>query len=330
MFRQVLAVVLLTLPLSPATAAHADAPKVTWTVQPANATAADGRRWIERTLDPGQKVTEHLAVRNLGTTGVVFALTAADGYLTGNGRFNMLASGQPSVDGGTWIAVPPTVAVEAGATRIVPFTITVPAGATPGDHPAGVAASVLSQSGTVQVESRVGFRVMLRAGGAARAALGAQKLTARYERSWNPLRSGAIRLSYTVANTGNVRVDAQTHVSVTEFFGDHDRAQAAGELLPGGSRAAEGRVRGVWGLGPVTAKVLLTPVVLGEAGNTLTSPATAEVTLWVVPWPQLLSLLLLVALVLALRAHRRASRRRLARLLDDARREGHASRKDTV
>jgi hypothetical protein len=301
-FQAVAAVLLAATPL------HADA-KVTWTVQP-----ADGSRWIERTLDPGQRVTERLAVRNLGTTDTEFALSAADGYLTDKGRFNMLASDQKSTDGGTWISVQKSVAVRAGQTRIVPFTIAAPADATPGDHPAGIAASVLSRNGTVQVESRVGFRVMLRASGTVRAALAAQRVTARYERSWNPLRSGTLRVSYTVVNTGNIRADVHTSVSVAELFGAHHRAggAAAGELLPGGARPAEGRVHGVWGLGPVHTRVLLSPA--DPAGPT-------DVTVWLVPWPQLIALAVLVALVFALRAYRRASRRRLERLLESARQD---------
>ncbi|GIM91912.1 COG1470 family protein [Paractinoplanes toevensis] len=318
-----LAAALLAVPLLPATAAHADAsgPKVTWTVQPANATAADGRRWVERTVDPGTTVTEHLAVRNLGTVSAVFALTAADGYLTDNGHFNMLASDKKSSDAGTWIAVQPSVTVGPNETRVLPFTITVPAGATPGDHPAGIAASVLSRSGTLQVESRVGFRVMLRASGAARSSLAARGVTVHYEQSWNPFRAGTIHAGYTVANTGNVRADARTSLSVREFFGLHHRdgGAATGELLPGGNRPADARVHGVWGLGPVHTKILLTPA--DPAGPT-------EVTVWIVPWPQLIAVALLVALLFVLRTTRRASRRRLARLLDDARREGQALRKD--
>jgi hypothetical protein len=310
MIAQVLAAVLLA-----ATPVTTDS-KVTWTVQP-----ADGSRWIERTLDPGQKVTERMAVRNLGTVDTVFALSAADGYLTHNGHFNMLSSDQKSSDGGTWIHVQPSVAVEAGKTATVPFTITVPADATPGDHPAGIAASVLSTSGTVQVESRVGFRVMLKASGVEKSQLAAQRVTVHYEQSWNPFRAGTIRAAYAVANTGNVRADARTSVSVREFFGLHHRAGGAttGELLPGGNRPADARVHGVWGLGPVHTEILLTPA--DPAGPTVT-------TVWVVPWSQLVAVALIVALLFVLRTTRRASRRRLARLLDDARREGQALRKD--
>lgn len=133
---------------------------------------------------------------------------------------------------------------------MVPFTITVPRAATPGDHPAGIAASVVSGAGTVQVESRVGFRVLLRASGDLHPALSADRVTARYERSWNPLRSGTVHVIYAVANTGNVRIEARGRADVSagvaELFGAHARARDVdgGELLPGGNRGVDARVGG--------------------------------------------------------------------------------------
>ncbi|MFG2044291.1 hypothetical protein [Dactylosporangium sp. NPDC048998] len=317
---------LLAVPLTPTAAAADPSPSaVTWTVQPADQGGPDGRRWIERTLDPGQVVTEHLAVRNLSKTEAVFALSAADGYLTEKGRFNMLPSDQPSKDGGTWIAVQHTVTVAANETKVVPFTVTVPGNATPGDHPAGIAASILSSSGTVQVESRVGFRVLLRASGTARAALSAERLTAQFERSWNPLRPGAVHVTYSVANTGNVRVDARADAAVAELFGAHRRTAAvdAGELLPGGGRTVGTRVSGVWGLGRVRTTVTLTPAVLGDTGPGLqATPTVVDVTGWIVPWPQLVLAAVLAALVLAIRTVVRRRRRRLTAMLARARQEG--------
>jgi hypothetical protein len=296
------------LPAAPAAAAPAS---VTWTVQPATAAGPDGRRWIERTLDPGQRVTEHLAVRNLGDATAVFTLKAADGYLTDKGRFNMLPSDRKSVDGGTWIAVPPTVTVPAGQTAVVPFTIDVPAEVTPGDHTAGIAASIAGARGTVQVESRVGFRLLLRASGTLRPELAAGNVRTAYERSWNPLRAGRLRVSYTATNTGNVRVDARARVNGV--------TTGLGELLPGGSRAAETRVDGVWGLGLVRTTVELQPTIPGE--STARPSASVTVTGWVVPWPQLLTL---VAAVLLLAAWR-LRRRRLTAMLARAREEGRRS-----
>ncbi|MFC4066669.1 hypothetical protein [Actinoplanes subglobosus] len=50
---------------------------------------------------------------------------------------------------------------------------------TPGDHPAGIAASVAGTQGTVQIESRVGFRLLLRASGTLRPAVTADRITMR-------------------------------------------------------------------------------------------------------------------------------------------------------
>ncbi|WP_433060793.1 hypothetical protein [Dactylosporangium sp. CS-033363] len=281
----------LAVPLAPIPAA-ADA--VTWTVQPATDKGPDERRWIERTLDPGQVVTEHMAVRNLGKTPTVFALTAADGYLTDKGRFNMLPADQPSKDGGTWIAVRRDVTVGPNETLVVPFTITVPKDAAPGDHPAGIAASVLSSSGTVAVDSRVGFRVMMRASGAVKPAVTADRLTVRYERSWNPLRSGTVHIGYSTTNTGNVHVTPHAEAEVSELFGANTRARpvGSGELLPGGSRADTAAVGGVWALGRVKTSVTVT-----DAGP----PVTVAVTSWLLPWPQLV---VVAALLLLWRLHR--------------------------
>nr|QLJ99102.1 hypothetical protein HZU44_02630 [Micromonospora carbonacea] len=324
----VLAAVLVTVPVAPTGAgAEPAAPKLTWAVQPANPDGPDGRRWIERTLDPGQVVTEHLAVRNFSDSAAVFRLQAADGYLTDKGRFNMLPSGKASKDGGTWIAVRSTVTVGANETKVVPFTITVPRDATPGDHPAGIAASVTSTGGTVAIEGRVGFRVMLRASGTATAALAIDDLTATYAHSWNPFSPGTIRVRYAVANDGNVWASGKGRVTVSELFGlaGRDTTVDVEELLPGGSRTAQARVGGVWGLGPLRTTVAMTPAALGGGAIAEAGSATATVTVWAVPWPQLGVVVGLTAAALALRVARRRRRRRLALLLERARQEGRAS-----
>ncbi|TDC33130.1 DUF916 domain-containing protein [Micromonospora sp. 15K316] len=337
MLRRLLAVpaaLLVTVPVAPGGAlAQPASPTVTWAVQPADENGPDGRRWVEVTLDPGQVVTEHLAVRNFSDAPVVFALKAADGYLTDKGRFNMLPSGQESVDGGTWIEVRKTVTVGPKQTTVVPFTITVPRDATPGDHPAGIAATVTSGGGTVAVESRVGFRVMMRATGTVAAALAISDLTARYERSWNPFSAGTVHVRYTATNEGNVAVTGGGRVTAAELFGLAEpgaRAEVA-ELLPGGTRRAEARVAGVWGLGPVRTTVEVIPSVLaGDATGAEVRRGSSTVTLWVLPWPQLAVALFLVALVLAYRTIARRRRRRLARLLAQARDEGRAEARGSV
>ncbi|MEV4808856.1 WxL protein peptidoglycan domain-containing protein [Micromonospora avicenniae] len=324
----VLAAVLVAVPLAPAGArAQPTSPTLTWAVQPADEKGPDGRRWIEVALDPGQVVTEHLAVRNFSDGPVAFALKAADGYLTDKGRFNMLPSNQESVDGGTWIDVQKSVTVGPKQTKVVPFTITVPRDASPGDHPAGIAATVTSSGGTVAVESRVGFRVMMRATGTVTAALTIGDVAARYERSWNPFSAGTVHVTYTATNGGNVAVTGSGRVTAAELFGlaEPEARTAVEELLPGGSRNAEARVAGVWGLGPVRISVEATPSVLaGDAAGAEIRRGSATVTVWVLPWPQLALVVVLAALVIACRIVVRRRRRRLARLLAQARDEGRA------
>ena len=262
----VVAAVLVTVPIAPSGAGAE--PALTWAVQPADRDGPDGRRWIARTLDPGQVVTEHLAVRNFSDGAVVFSLKAADGYLTDKGRFTMLPSTRESRDGGTWIDVRETVTVGARQTAVVPFTITVPRDATPGDHPAGIAATVTSAAGgTVAIESRVGFRVMLRASGTVTAALAADGLTARYQRSWNPFSAGTLHVGYTATNSGNVAATGSGRVTVAGPFGLAGRGTTTPveETFPGGGQRVETRVAGVWALGPLRTRVEVTPaLVTGE------------------------------------------------------------------
>ncbi|AEB47799.1 WxL protein peptidoglycan domain-containing protein [Micromonospora maris] len=330
----VLAVVLAVVPISSTGAmAEPTSPAVTWAVQPADRNGPDGRRFIERTLDPGQVVTEHLAVRNFSDSAVVFSLKAADGYLTDKGRFNMLPSNEKSVDGGTWITVQETVTVEANGTKVVPFTITVPEDATPGDHPAGIAATVTSTGGTVAVESRVGFRVMLRASGTVTASVAISDLSTTYTPSWNPFSAGTLKVGYTAKNDGNVALTGTGKVSVDELFGlvkQEDPTQVT-ETLPGGVQVVDTQVDGVWGLGRLKTTVSVTPAVQGgDPTGAEIRPGTATVTTWIVPWPQLALLLLLGLLVLAYRVITQRRRRRLAQLLASAREEGRAEGRRTT
>jgi len=170
------------------------------------------------------------------------------------------------------------------------------------------------------VESRVGFRVLLRASGAVRPALSAADLSVSYARSWNPLRSGTIHLSYTATNTGNVRVATGPRVEVSSLL-SRSRSLTGAELLPGGTHTATATVVGVWSLGRLRTTVTLTPAVLGGAPGVAGPPTSVTVTTWALPWPQLLLVAALVALALVARYRRR----RFRRLLAEAR-EGHQVR----
>ena len=319
-------------PLS-ATASTSDGhTPVSWSVQPADADGkADHRSWVELALAPGETVREHMLVTNLGSETTTFRLSAADGYFTETGRFNMLPADQPSTEAGTWITLPDSASIAPGESRSIPFTVSVPTTATPGDHAAGVAAGVLTGGGTVGVESRIGFRVMTRVTGDLAPALAATT-EATYHPSWNPFAPGTLEVRATISDTGNTRLDPQGSVTVSGPAGLASTTtplEGFSELAPGESRSTTLSVDGVWPLflTSVTLDVMAAPVV--DDGETGPTSSSATATTATIPWSQLalalLALLLGFLWVLDHRRRRRAFQQQLERAREEGRRHGRSS-----
>lgn len=311
-----------------ASAAVDDDAVVTWSVRPADESGPDGRSWVELEADPGTTSTEHLAVRNLSDVEVTFSITGADGYFTPTGRFNMLASDQESVDAGIWIDVADAVTVPAGETQIVPFTITVPADATPGDHAAGIAASIYAESAdsgaTVGVESRVGFRVMVRVAGEIEPSLRVDAW-GDYSIEWNPFDPGAIALTYTLENAGNVRMSVfgAAEWADQQIPDQSSDAAAESELLPRDLRTFSLQIPRVWPLGPISVPLTIEQSVIMPDGTVeRLDPIVQSVTVWAMPWPQLIVVAAIVLLLVGLFWGRRRRKLNVERLLDEAREQG--------
>ncbi|WP_367129482.1 hypothetical protein [Saccharothrix sp. HUAS TT1] len=232
---------------------------------PANAEGPDERRAVDLELPGGERVTEHVAATNHSTRPVTFTVAANDGYLTDKGLFDVRAADVAPTDGGSWIDVPDTVTVPGGGTAVVPVAVIVPEHATPGDHPAGVTASLDTVSGQVRVRNRVGVRVNTRVTGEARAALAVTDLQATYEPSWNPFAAGALTVRYAVANHGNAHAAADTGITTSHPFGGDTRTDQATararEVLPGGEAVRDPPHR------PVAPRLLLLAFVV-LAGRT--------------------------------------------------------------
>jgi hypothetical protein len=315
----------LTLPSS-ALADDAQADAVSWSVSPADDAGADGRVAIEHELDPGESVDEHVLVRNLGASDVVFSLSAADGFYTEAGRFDMLASDQESTGAGTWIAIPDDIEIPAGGSAVIPFTITVPENAEPGDHAAGVAASVISiktdDAGAtgVGVESRVGVKVITRVAGAITPAFAVGGVQADFRGEANPFEAGELTVTFAVENTGNARMDAAGTLNIAgqqvAFPAEGQRPQV---LLPGETRSFTLTMTGVWPLVFLSGDLTVMPVAASLDGETLAvESSTTPVTAWAMPWPQLLVVAGVALLVFALLWNRIRSRRRVEGLISQA------------
>ncbi|MDR1212683.1 MAG: DUF916 domain-containing protein [Propionibacteriaceae bacterium] len=324
-----LAALALVWSAGPGWPAAADPPKITWSVQPSDAQGPNGRSWVELTLDPGQSAVEHMAVRNLSPVDVSFRLEAADGYLNDQGRFDMNPFGQPSTGAGTWIDLAAEVLVPSGGAVVVPFTVTAPLDASPGDHAAGVAASLTridpSQPDAVALEGRVGFRVMLRVTGSARPRL-TVTAQAHYRPAWNPFSPGAVEVDYDIANQGNVRLGADVGVELSNPFQDPALSRpgpAIAETLPGDHRTGQVELSPAWPWFRLRATVVVSPrPVAGQPAIGLLEPVLAEIVVWAVPWSQLVALGLAGSLIWAWVRQRRRRRLQLAQLLAQARADG--------
>ena len=312
-----IAVLTAAMIAAPVAAVAAEDSPVTWAVTPADENGPDGRRVVDLEVDPGESVTEHLAVRNLSEREATFTLGASDGYYTATGRFTMLPQSEESVGAGTWVAIEPSVTLAANETRVVPFTVTVPPNATPGDHAAGVAASVRS-SGTdgagaqVGVDSRVGFRLSMRVAGELAPALTVEDVQADYVPSWSLFAPGRVDVSYEVTNAGN------TALEVADRTGDTPSTR--GTLLPGESRRVEVDPVSAWPLGLLFLDL---EVMATAPGTSLSAiPAAHDLVVWAVPWFHLLAAIGVALLLVAIFADRRRRRRRFDDLLRRAREEG--------
>ncbi|MHA7270303.1 COG1470 family protein [Arthrobacter sp. HLT1-20] len=339
-FAAICALLMIAALLSWPAAAHAqdgwpkDAP-VSWSVRTATAAGPDGRSWVELEADPGAVVHQYLAVQNLGEVDATFRITAKDGYYTSSGRFNMLESAEQNTGAGLWVDVAARVKVAAGQTVVVPYSITVPDNATPGDHAAGLAASVISNGTTeggdqLHVESRMGFKILLRTTGELAPSAVIEDVAAAYSMSWNPFSPGSMDVQYTVRNSGNTRLQLADAVTAAGAIGSGVPHSAGMELLPGQVHQVNVRLDDVWPVFVAPVAVELDAQVPAAADNpeaVMPAPETLRVDVLVpaIPWAQLLlaagTLLLAAGRV---RGHRKR-RAEVARLIADARREGERS-----
>ncbi|MFN3865738.1 MAG: hypothetical protein ACK4MD_03385 [Demequina sp.] len=298
----------------------------TWALQPATEEGPDDRVSLRHVIAGGDEATDMVAVTNFGDRPATFAIYAADGAVAADGNFDLIPSDQESVGGGAWVTIQDVedsvardgggiiIDVPADSTAVVPVEIRVPDNATPGDHPAGIVAELVSGSGGgVQLASRVGVRLHLRVAGDIVAELVPEGITTAYRPSWNPFSRGTLTIDYTVANSGNVRLGSESVGSAAGPWGTAS-AQAevsVREVLPGEAVAATIEIP-VAPLFRTWGDITATPLVVGEDDvEVALTPSTVEFKVWTIPWSQLVLMLVLVGAFFAVRALRRRNAARM-------------------
>ncbi len=178
---------------------------------------------------------------------------------------------------------------------------------------------------------RVGVRVHLRVTGEIEPTVAITDVDVKYDPSINPFAPGRLEISYTVTNTGNVRLSSRQQAEIAGLFGlptgaDTGESGLVGEqaeILPGQSAEVAAEIEGVWPLGRVTTEIVASQQAAGaDTPFEVVELVSATAAVWAVPWPQLLVLLLVVGLLLVWRRRRRAQRRKVEQLVAAARAEG--------
>ncbi|MFD9034637.1 WxL protein peptidoglycan domain-containing protein, partial [Streptomyces sp. NPDC059567] len=309
------------LPGGPALAADGGkaGKKAVFGVQPAGPKKPDQRPHFSYGVTGGAGVRDQIALWNYGSEPLTLAVYASDAVNTVDGGFDLLAADKKPTDAGSWIKLAKNkVTVPPKGNVIVPFTLTVPRNVTPGDHTGGIVASLSgtgkdARGNQVRLDQRVGARVYLRVAGAIKPELTVENVRAEYHGTLNPFGSGSATVTYTVRNTGNVRLGARQAVRVNGVFGSSITAKGApnlGELLPGNALTVTAEAGGVLPLVRSSAVVSVQPVATRDGVDPRLPSLTHSVSLWAVPWTLLALLLLVVAGFLRRRRRRRSDRQR--------------------
>ena len=312
-----------------------DGSSITWSVRPSPTDADPERPNFGYDIAPGVTVTDSIRVRNYSEETLRLDLYASDAITTSTGALDLLPAGEEPTGVGAWISLDSSELAIAPLEFVdVDFTLTVPADAEPGDHTGGIVTShrtpgVDDGGDTVILDRRLGNRVHVRVDGPLRPALQISDAEVSYTGSFNPVGTGSMHVTYTVTNTGNVRLGAEQTVTTNGrlfFPGRTVTPEPMGELLPGNSLTFDVDVGEVWPIGRTTATIELTPIPTrdGDVFDADTPVESASATAPTMPWALLASLAVLVGVAVLWRRQRRRRERREAALVDAAVREALA------
>ena len=303
-----------------ATPARAQTPAPAgWTVEPASVTGATtDRSFFDYSVAPGTALQDYVKVSNLSGQAQTFTFYAADGYTTAQGGFALRLRDQPREAVGAWVSLPfGSQTVAPGTSITFPLQLGVPQDAPPGDYAGGVVAAVVGgpapSAPGVRIEQGVAARIYVRVQGPLHASLSITRLESSTSGgAWSPFGGpGRATVTYTVVNSGNVRLTGTAHVDLVDAFGNTVASlgnRELPELLPRDSVTVTDRSGGLPLLGMrYHAHVTLTaPDVRSERD----APSVWHVS---VPVGGVAIAALVTLLLLSRSALRRLARRRRAR-----------------
>jgi hypothetical protein len=283
------------------------ASRATFGIGPIRVRGAQTRPFFNFVGTPAVHLEDGVVVTNYTSTALKVTVYATDAVNADNGDFSLLGEGVKPTDAGAWITIDTPrsdgqVTVAPRGTARLPVRVSIPANASPGDHAAGVIASLSTVSkdrngANVRLLQRVASRVYIRIAGPLHPRLSVQRLDAHYINTWNPVGRGRAAVTYRVTNTGNVKLGATQQVSVHGLLGATARITPASLplLLPGSHVDFRVTVPDVFPEVWTTATVRLTPIVISGDSDPGVRSWSASTHFFAVPW----ILLGLLAVVIA-------------------------------
>lgn len=304
---------------SPSSTSSAPPTTVTYGLGPSTKGTLDLRTGYTLLSTRGGVVKDEVAVVNLSSVPLTLNLYAVDAVNGPDGELGLEPAAAETTDAARWVVFDtptgkPFVKLAPKQTLFVPFRVTIPKGAPVGDHLAGIVVSTVAKGATpgdrgsiVKLEQRVALKMAVRVAGELKAELSVEGLSARYNGTLNPFGRGTAVVTYTVRNTGNVRLGGRQTVGVAGIFGGAVEASDVPDvplLLPGGSATFTIPVAEVTPQLLMTATVRIFPLAAQGDANPPSEPVTATTQFWAVPW-LVVGCLLLIVLLLALLFRRR-------------------------
>ncbi len=266
-------------------------------------------------IKPGTTIKDWVELFNRSTQTAAFEVYGVDA--TGTTLSNSLIFDQASQkpkDIGTWEtfyasttqanATQASFVMGSGNGIIEPFTIKVPSFATPGDHTGGLVVqvgvpTVDSKGHRITIYSRIALPIEVRVTGPLKEGVQVQSISTSFNDSVNPFGTGSATISYSVANTGNVRISGTQLVHASGIFGGSSvKPPKLPTILPGDSVRVTARTGGLYPAGPFTAKVTVTPSWPKSAPpvNLALPVVTDSASFFAFPWALIVLILLLAGL----------------------------------
>ncbi|MDR0504256.1 MAG: DUF916 domain-containing protein [Bifidobacteriaceae bacterium] len=309
----------------PVTALAVDSPTVGWALSPANGPLGNDRPNYNYLTAPGAVITDGVVIQSRSSKPLTLRVYAADAYTTADGLLDLQPAASPAEDAGAWVSFgnpatvdtaastvsPPsdwlgqtdvTITLEPSTAVTVPLRWTVPSDATAGDHSAGIVTSLVESaesSAAVQVDRRLALRAYLNVDGQATAGITISNLQVQAEQPTNPLRSGTLKVTYSLHNSGSLRLVPTEYLETSGPAGLGKQVVAADqvlpEILPGSTLVRTANVSGVIPLFRTTVKVSVSALAIGLGAEGESVSTAGSLTIWTVPWLWTGLLVLLVA-----------------------------------